>query len=459
MHQIAEFYRRTVEFFERVTATDLEQEHVTTTLDRGDVERAIPSPLVADVGMTTMGTAQGNDRDKEARRSQAASHMANRVGNSSGSSSFVSNTGVLAPPAPSLGDYYEHQRVLCTKIDDLAADVQTLMELHNKPAKMSLEKDLEVMKDKLRGTTEQLELMTKKWKKVGSELSQLKAKEANNTQQLTDSDLVNFVKQLRHTIRSFIAQHCTVKAPRPPPPDSDFWKYVPEAVSAAESLGRDSDPCLVGGSEIVQAFIWRLLLGEIFDKYSWVPQLRGALTEVHDTLRPVYHPDPARGNSREPDAEKRFETWRAATFALIKSKQGIAGAVESNKAMDDFVGRLASYALRIMEPSIDLTNGAFDDLKDILRSAIDLDRKIYDGRAGRDYWFLPSQNQIAYSPEIMSISPGKPSPQPGQRVVVVVAPALVKHGRDTGRELGCGDWLLKMNVSCEALPRAPSPVQ
>jgi hypothetical protein len=104
--------------------------------------------------------------------------------------------------------------------------------------------------------------------------------------QLPDSDLVNAVKQLRYQIRNFSLQYFDGKAPEQPgdTPTQNFWKYMLETTVT----GQDHHAYLMSeakGPVVIQSFLWRLLVGEIFEKFCWAPSLRESMTRVYEALR------------------------------------------------------------------------------------------------------------------------------------------------------------------------------
>lgn len=157
--------------------------------------------------------------------------------------------------------------------------------------KIALQKDLQETQDRLQETTVTLQEVRKKWNKASSQLGQSRS-HGMGLYQLSDSDLTASAKQLRYEIRTFSLRYFAAKLPGQPghKPARDFWKYVRETTPGSneyEAYLRSE----TRGPAVIQSFLWRLLVGEIFEQFCWVPrQLKRSITNVYHALQPCKCP-------------------------------------------------------------------------------------------------------------------------------------------------------------------------
>ncbi|KAI0799126.1 hypothetical protein GGR55DRAFT_523192 [Xylaria sp. FL0064] len=347
-----------------------------------------------------------------------------------------------------------HGREYRAKIDSLSADLQRSKKMlqHERHKTAALEEALKETKADLNRTNEELQKVQKRWRKVASQLDQLQCKEAVSMHHLADSDLIRLVQQLRFLIRSFSVQYFNGKAPRQarePLGLDNFTKYMPEAMGRHEYhdyLLSDTKSPLV-----IQSFLWTILVHEIFDKFCWVPRLRDSMCDLYEALRPV---EDGREASSDSDADRRFQTWKSTTFALILSSN------QENKdfRMNDtegqrFARRISTQILSIISPFARNEKGILYDLQLIVENAIALDQDMCTQATTFLWYFNTPQCQALFDTEYMEVDTGETMPRPGQHVEVVIEPALVKRVKHTGKSFKTEDWLVKMTVTCVPLSR------
>lgn len=152
-------------------------------------------------------------------------------------------------------------------------------------------RQIAILEQKLQKTQSQLQthdterlLVRKKWKKASSELNKARLTSFGRLR-FTDGDLIDAVNQLRYDIRAFSAQYFTGAMQKSSTLSHGenlyLWKYMLEATSEpAIYLMSDT-----AASSLVQSFLWRVIVGEIFEKFCWIPQLRGYVTGIYDSIR------------------------------------------------------------------------------------------------------------------------------------------------------------------------------
>lgn len=102
-----------------------------------------------------------------------------------------------------------------------------------------------------------------KWKRTARELDELQS-QALEFNQLTDEELKDMTTQLRYNIRNFALQYFS----DPPSPDrftpkgSKYDRYVP---SNYKSYLEQPYHC----PQLVEKFLWRVLVYDVFDRFLW----------------------------------------------------------------------------------------------------------------------------------------------------------------------------------------------
>ncbi|KAI1422315.1 hypothetical protein F5Y12DRAFT_717548 [Xylaria sp. FL1777] len=323
-------------------------------------------------------------------------------------------------------------------------------ELYDKDA---LQKDLEETRDNLERTVEKLQRVEKLWKKTASQLDQLQSKGAR-MHQLSDSEVIGLVMQLRYAIRNFSLQYFEEKAPQQSreAPINNLINYMPE-ISGLHDY-HDYLLSETKGPIIIQSFLWSFLVGEIFEKFCWVPSLRDSVAKVYMALRPVCKGADYQEVSIQPDAEQKFQNWKATTSALIlKSMEEKESLEMSYDVRKNFVCNISTRVLDVIRPFARKEDKILDSLQVIIEQAIALDENICMLEASFDWRFIHSGRDVLFNPEFMEIDLGEILPRSKKYVDVVRAPALVKRGRHIGKNPWSEDWLLKMNVTCVPLSR------
>ncbi|KAI0552466.1 hypothetical protein F4679DRAFT_581376 [Xylaria curta] len=315
----------------------------------------------------------------------------------------------------------------------------------DKHEQASLQKDLRKTQDDLKRTTENLQEIQKKWKKATLQLDQLQSREAG-TYQLADSEFIDSVTQLRYNIRNFASQYFEGKAP----PGSknlttgNLSTYMLETTEDDLYLDYLMSPSQ--GPFVVQSFLWRLLVGEVFEKFCWAPRLQESMATIYETLRPRYEDEHGRGASITFDVEQKFQNWKATTSALIFRSLWEG---EASGDMNDEVGGLIegfiTEVLNILQPfARSRDERMLEDLRSILETAICLDRDLCR-QARYVYWVFPSQYRVTFNLDKMEMEMERAF-RSGQYVKLVTAPALMKRGKIAGKNGTADDMLLKMAV-------------
>ena len=156
----------------------------------------------------------------------------------------------------------------------------------DKNEKLALEKKLQQMRDQLRERTMALEETQKRWKNAVAQLSQFQSQE-QRLEEVSDSDLIADAIDLRYNIRSFSMQYFSGQGSKQhfTLPSKSLSKYMRDATGGTD----DYINYLVSSTQgpvIIQAFLWRVLVGEIFGHFCWVPRLQASIAMLCRALEP-----------------------------------------------------------------------------------------------------------------------------------------------------------------------------
>ncbi|KAJ2997101.1 hypothetical protein NUW58_g768 [Xylaria curta] len=354
-----------------------------------------------------------------------------------------------------LGMNHSHWDAVFGKLDGLSegmANVKTTLEglQRDSHERVVLQNNLKETQDSLNLTNERLREVEKAWKKAATHLNRMRSKEVGKCQ-LDDSSLVSLVMQLRFSIRNFSMQYFAGKLPLQQSRYAQVTGFKQYMLATIYTESRNYQTDLVSDTNrptVMQSFLWRLLVGEIFEHFHWAPRLRESMTRVSKALQPAYENDTQQEASITPNAHSEFQSWKASTSNLI-----VKSMEDEHRAKEDYheVGAFARrFSAQILESVRSFTNNLDDgilDLQLIIEDAISLDREICSQAAPVEWVFAPPRSRTPFNSNTMELEIGEAESHPGEYVSVVTAPALTKRGRYTEKP-SLEDRLLKMTVVC-----------
>jgi len=129
------------------------------------------------------------------------------------------------------------------------------------------------------------EEIRKRWKQAARELDKLRS-QSQGFYQVTDQYLIQLTTQLRYNTRSFAIQYfggelrenANIK-------ETGYWKDYMEPATRDTSA---YDYLMSNGRcpSIIQAFLWRFLIVEIFDNFRWAGEASGPSWQLSSFLKP-----------------------------------------------------------------------------------------------------------------------------------------------------------------------------
>ncbi|UPL02122.1 hypothetical protein LCI18_013056 [Fusarium solani-melongenae] len=328
-----------------------------------------------------------------------------------------------------------------------AARQMNLYESHRLQAQMT---DL---RRRLNDKEKEVNDRTRQWRKAAGELNKLRAS-AQGFYQITDEYLVELIVGLRFSIRNFALQYFEGTSP----PKITFFAQLPHCLSHARAIMPGKEAEMYAGVhskrnyQIVQALIWRVLVAEVFNKFTWVGGKTGeSFRHLRTKLDPAWNSD-SRGIERpEPEAERKFQTWSATTIGLLLDAQGPEEQSQIWKLQENEGHRIVACLLNTFDNIAESREQDLaDELSSIISEAFVLGKEI-SRRIARITWTLDLEKEHEaplFDAETMELETGDPVKKP--RVVNwVVAPGVIKRGKSTGEGFDHVEMLLSSIVSCE----------
>ena len=131
------------------------------------------------------------------------------------------------------------------------------------------EAELETSQNQLRETEKELEEVREHWQRAAADLNKLRIL-GQGFYQVTDGYLIDLTVRLRHLIRDFAIQYFDDALPSTAKViETEYFKrYLRHISPKAKDQGPYLDS-LRHHPKVVQAFLWRLLAGEVFSGFHW----------------------------------------------------------------------------------------------------------------------------------------------------------------------------------------------
>ncbi|KAL4813280.1 hypothetical protein BDW67DRAFT_168595 [Aspergillus spinulosporus] len=321
----------------------------------------------------------------------------------------------------------------------------------------------ERMQQELHQKHSELDVLRKRWKQAARELDKARS-QSQGFYQVTDNYLIELTTRLRYNIKNFALQYFDgeLKGPRPRFDKPKVWdKYMqtitPEPLNCEVLMLSDRRP------SAVQAFIWRFLVGDVFDHFRWAGELGATLRRMCHELRPE-------GQYQEsvcpvvPDEERKFQMWLASTTAMVleagnapkKSSIFTEKVHRTNESLTRRIREVLDHYLVVDDPAYPL------ELARIIEEAVKFDTEI-SRQVARVEWVFPAMaSEIPFDPEIMRLGTGETVAKEKEKQLVrlVVCPAMKKRGKSTGDDFGSPSTLLiPMEVLCEAVKETEASVR
>jgi len=308
----------------------------------------------------------------------------------------------------------------------------------------------ETAENELRKKNIELEDIRKRWKQAASELNKFRV-QAQGFYQVTDRYLIDLATQLRYNIRSFAIQYFGGALPNNVKmQNTEFFEcYMQPATPGTDAYRvylRSPGKC----PSIVQAFLWRVLASEIFDKFLWAGNISRRVSRLCDLLRPRSQSEANPESRSNPEAERKYQMWSATTTGLLLDTLNMEEGSEAYKRLEKDKNEILEQIQITIDPFVrSCDEGYTQELRRILNDALALDREI-SRQVARVFWVFGSKKtQLMFDSTTMELEKGEKPSKANQEVLLVVGPAMRKRGKSTGEDFNVENVLLQMEVSCE----------
>ncbi|KAL5338346.1 hypothetical protein BJX70DRAFT_366852 [Aspergillus crustosus] len=317
----------------------------------------------------------------------------------------------------------------------------------------------EKAQQEVRQKNSDLDVLRKRWKQAARELDKSRSQN-QGFYQVTDNYLIELTSRLRYNVRNFAIQYFSgevkMKTRLKPENKPKLWDTY---MGATTPVPQDCELFLLSDRRpsVIQAFLWRFLVGAIFDNFRWAGETGISLRNMCRSLRP----DGQYANATTPiipDEERRFQMWLASTTVLVlDAGSAPSKAKETASDVDRKIKSLVENVRDVIDNFAVLTDpGYTQELTRIIEEAVQLDIEICRQVARIEWVFPPPGKEVAFDSEVMRLdnqeTASKDKGAEKQSVQLVMCPAMKKRGKSTGDEFGAPATLLvPMEVSCQAV--------
>ncbi|KAF5253505.1 hypothetical protein FANTH_1576 [Fusarium anthophilum] len=261
----------------------------------------------------------------------------------------------------------------------------------------------------------------KLWKKAATEHDKFRAS-GQGFYQITDEYLVELINHLRLNIRDLSIQYFDGIAPKGDP----LTVYQPHYFNHLNNTTKGYMRYLKSPTrshEVVQAFLWRVIFHEIFEKFEWLgADTSDDFRHLRYGLKPPLLENPQGGPPLpNHEAERKFHSWSSTTISMLLT------SIDAHKANNHMKHRIDYHIKRIINTVAyllrkDKERSFENQLSAIITEAFALDKEI-SRQVARVIWrfSVPQQEENADHPHAALGKPG-----------LVMAPAVFKRGKSTG---------------------------
>ncbi|KAJ5998809.1 hypothetical protein N7451_006619 [Penicillium sp. IBT 35674x] len=288
----------------------------------------------------------------------------------------------------------------------------------------------------LRKRTQQRDVYKARYQALATELTKLKSQDQGFSQ-LDDSYLTQQVEGLRVKIWNFGLHHYGGVVSR--------GKFLldPLLSEYTESNMR-SDMDLEYYLElpdwrpaIMEAFLWRFMVAEIFNKFWWAGSVGRSMSKVYRIMK----------QSFQSTADiQSFQTWSATTSKLILESQKRNGPLSSRSPERELETLVEEIHGAIQPYRTSTRGGLMNAIREILNEAIALDEELCQQLAQFE-WDFPGP-EVVFDAQRMQLADGEALSTDGLPISIVICPGIRKRGRSGDFEKE--DSLVPIKVSCVA---------
>ncbi|CAI7646857.1 unnamed protein product [Penicillium manginii] len=292
----------------------------------------------------------------------------------------------------------------------------------------------------LRKRTQQRDVYKARYQALATELTKLKSQDQGFSQ-LDDSYLIQQVEGLRVKIWNFGLHHYGGVVSRGKslldPLLSDYTEFNMRSDMDLEYYLELPD----WRPAIMEAFLWRLMVAEIFNRFWWAGSVGKSMSRLHRVMKQSNNP----GFQSTADIQS-FQTWSATTTKLILESQKRNGPLSSGSPERKLETLVKEIHGAIQQYRTSTRGGLMNAIREILNEAIALDEELCQQLAQFE-WDFPGP-EVDYDAQRMQLADGEAPGTDGLSISIVICPGIKKWGRSGDFEKE--DSLVPIKVSCVA---------
>ncbi|KAE8391658.1 hypothetical protein BDV23DRAFT_182245 [Aspergillus alliaceus] len=313
-----------------------------------------------------------------------------------------------------------------------------------------LRNELQVEQQKLKNAEESSRVQQKKYKQALIENNKL-ISQSQPFPLVTDSYLISQVEHLRQEIRNFAIQHYdgdTFNGPNKGNLNPAFGRNCMEPTTRTSHAFQDYLDVSEMRPMIIEAFLWRVIVGVVFNNYWWAIRIQKTLSRVVNFVK--------KRSSSKPEDIRKVQMWAATATELVIEAHNLS---QDTRGIDEHPGlkkdKLVEDICDIIEPyCCSYDSSLSHQLRYILENAIALDIDISRQVAQVKWEFPTIDDMVSFDPDTMNLREGEKisATSVNREVQIVICPCLRKRGKSDGKDFQTEILLMKAKVSCEAVP-------
>ncbi|KAJ5742849.1 hypothetical protein N7533_009951 [Penicillium manginii] len=247
----------------------------------------------------------------------------------------------------------------------------------------------------LRKRTQQRDVYKARYQALATELTKLKSQDQGFSQ-LDDSYLIQQVEGLRVKIWNFGLHHYGGVVSRGKslldPLLSDYTEFNMRSDMDLEYYLELPD----WRPAIMEAFLWRLMVAEIFNRFWWAGSVGKSMSRLHRVMK----------QSFQSTADiQSFQTWSATTTKLILESQKRNGPLSSGSPERKLETLVKEIHGAIQQYRTSTRGGLMNAIREILNEAIALDEELCQQLAQFE-WDFPGP-EVDYDAQRMQLADGE----------------------------------------------------
>ncbi|KAF2649413.1 hypothetical protein K491DRAFT_721680 [Lophiostoma macrostomum CBS 122681] len=311
----------------------------------------------------------------------------------------------------------------------------------------------EHVEEELRETQAELDEIRRYWKQATRELDKLQRQgQQSGFYQITDNYLIQLINVLRYNINNLAVQYFSEPSTiaevhgEDTTPLSIYLRFANPRTAIRDRFLNDAEH----RPTIIKAFMWKVLVTEIYGKLRWAGRSSFSLWSLQDTLKPKKDANAHWSTCADTEAERKYNIWRATTVNHVLDAMDEQAKLKADEKVQQWKRKLVENIEAVIgayrKPHAQ--EGYEQQLLEILDEWLNLDKEISRQTASVEWLFQERWFNPVFDPSTMVLEKGEAPPKEKQHISLVTSPGVVKRGKSTGEDFENVALLLPMEVSC-----------